>query len=257
MALHNASDFIEQLRELPLSVGQPSMRHLQRLGTDQGSQWRRGGRAATEHGLDGPVWKQAAAIGVRLRVCDGLPRVRRAASGEGGGGDRAPARPLASALCGRGEGRPGGGDPQCDPVTETPKAGSVPHHLPLDVRSLVGRGSVLKAADELVQRHRNSVFLISGPVGVGKTAFAIRWAHSMADDFPDGRLMSICGVSTGRWTPSRPWACCSDAWVYTRTTDRRTRGGGSNAIDRCSPIAECSSSSTTPVTPTRCARGCS
>ncbi|MGW0206012.1 NB-ARC domain-containing protein [Streptomyces sp. NPDC003233] len=78
--------------------------------------------------------------------------------------------------------------PRGDRRTETPKVGSVPHHLPLDVRFLAGRGAMLKAADELVQRHRSSVFLVSGPVGVGKSAFAIRWAHRMVDDFPDGQL---------------------------------------------------------------------
>ncbi|MFF7972201.1 hypothetical protein [Streptomyces sp. NPDC007905] len=79
------------------------------------------------------------------------------------------------------------------PATETPKAESVPRHLPLEVRvslgpRAAGRGPTVKDADKLAQRHGSSVFLVSGPIGVGKSAFAIRWAHRMVDDFPDGRL---------------------------------------------------------------------
>ncbi|MFC4607871.1 NB-ARC domain-containing protein [Streptomyces maoxianensis] len=82
-----------------------------------------------------------------------------------------------------------GETPQGDPVAEAPKAGSVPRHLPLDVRFLAGRGAELKAAEELVRRQPGgSVLLLSGPAGVGKSAFAIRWAHHLIEDFPDGQL---------------------------------------------------------------------
>lgn len=75
-----------------------------------------------------------------------------------------------------------------DPATEPPKTGIVPRHLPLDVGFLAGRGPAFKAADELVRRRSSSVLHVSGPVGVGKSAFAIRWAQRMADDFPGGQL---------------------------------------------------------------------
>lgn len=79
--------------------------------------------------------------------------------------------------------------PQDDPVTEARKEWGVPRHLPLDVRFLAGRGAELKVADHLFRRQPGgSVFLVTGSVGVGKSAFAIRWAHRLIEDFPDGQL---------------------------------------------------------------------
>lgn len=80
--------------------------------------------------------------------------------------------------------------PQADAVADAPKAGTVvPRHLPLDVRFLAGRGTELEVADELIlRRPGGSILLISGPAGVGKSAFAIRWAHHRIEDFPDGQL---------------------------------------------------------------------
>ncbi|GAA3119789.1 hypothetical protein GCM10017687_36790 [Streptomyces echinatus] len=189
MALRKASDFIEQLRELRLSVGQPSMRHLQRLGGQT--------RAANGDAVDAlprstvstvlrgnklPRSEFVSAFVTACLVYGGQPPEKVAEETE-----RWLARWRVLYAAETKEG-PEGETAQGDPVTETPKAWNVPHHLPLDVGCLIGRGAALKAADELVQRHKNSVFLVSGPVGVGKSAFAIRWAHSMVDDFPDGRL---------------------------------------------------------------------
>lgn len=45
-------------------------------------------------------------------------------------------------------------------------------------RFLVGREAELKAADEVSRLQApDNVVLVSGPVGVGKSAFAIRWAR--------------------------------------------------------------------------------
>ncbi|MET9035448.1 NB-ARC domain-containing protein [Streptomyces mirabilis] len=74
-------------------------------------------------------------------------------------------------------------------TVEPSRAVNVPRHLPLDVGFLVGREAELKAADEVSRLQApDNVVLVSGPVGVGKSAFAIRWAHRLINDFPDGQL---------------------------------------------------------------------
>lgn len=69
------------------------------------------------------------------------------------------------------------------PVVAAPKTGGSPRHLPLDVRVLVGRDAELASLDEV-----ENVVLISGPAGVGKSALAIRRAHQLTGEFPDGQL---------------------------------------------------------------------
>ncbi|MGC7102882.1 helix-turn-helix domain-containing protein [Amycolatopsis lurida] len=81
--------------------------------------------------------------------------------------------------------------------TVTSGAGSF---LPRDVPDFIGRGDDLRrllapeGQDELVR-----VTTVDGMVGVGKTAFAIRAAHALADRYPDGRLyVDLHGFTPGR-----------------------------------------------------------
>jgi DNA-binding SARP family transcriptional activator/tetratricopeptide (TPR) repeat protein len=69
----------------------------------------------------------------------------------------------------------------------------VPQQLPASPPHFAGRTAELKALDELVSRAadgdgRGAVWVLSGPAGVGKTTLAVRWAHRVADQFPDGQL---------------------------------------------------------------------
>ncbi|GAA3844851.1 BTAD domain-containing putative transcriptional regulator [Saccharothrix violaceirubra] len=64
---------------------------------------------------------------------------------------------------------------------------SVPAQLPREHRGFVGRTDELSDLDA---GHDSAIHLLVGPAGVGKTALALRWAHRVAADFPDGQLFA-------------------------------------------------------------------
>ncbi|GAA3056669.1 BTAD domain-containing putative transcriptional regulator [Pseudonocardia yunnanensis] len=68
-----------------------------------------------------------------------------------------------------------------------------PAQLPTNLPVFVGRETALAAAGAALPTHRaapeqTTVIVISGMAGVGKTAFALHWAHEITDRFPDGQL---------------------------------------------------------------------
>jgi tetratricopeptide (TPR) repeat protein len=69
---------------------------------------------------------------------------------------------------------------------------AVPRQLPADVFGFTGRSRELAELDQLLdQREQESAVVISavcGTAGVGKTTLAVRWAHRVAAQFPDGQL---------------------------------------------------------------------
>lgn len=75
-----------------------------------------------------------------------------------------------------------------------------PRQLPPDVTVLVGRERELAELSKVTARVRN----IHGPGGVGKSALAIRLAHALADDYPDGQLYLDLQGSNPRLTPLEP-----------------------------------------------------
>jgi tetratricopeptide (TPR) repeat protein len=66
----------------------------------------------------------------------------------------------------------------------------VPAQLPADVPGFTGRGEQLALLDATVRDSGPTVAIcvVSGTAGVGKTALAVHWAHTVAGLFPDGQL---------------------------------------------------------------------
>jgi len=73
-------------------------------------------------------------------------------------------------------------------------AASHPAQLPPPVSAFTGRAGELADLDTLLPDTGSSaptmlaIAALSGTAGVGKTALAVRWAHRVADRFPDGQL---------------------------------------------------------------------
>ena len=73
--------------------------------------------------------------------------------------------------------------------------------LPRDVASFTGRRHELKTLEEVVAAAGGvvSIHAIGGMAGVGKTAFAVHAAHSLADRFPGGQVfLPLHGHTPGR-----------------------------------------------------------
>jgi DNA-binding SARP family transcriptional activator/tetratricopeptide (TPR) repeat protein len=74
--------------------------------------------------------------------------------------------------------------------------------LPNRPRAFTGRWAQLDAADALLAepgpRSGPVISLIVGTAGVGKTSFALHWAHRVAAGFPDGRIhLNLRGFDPG------------------------------------------------------------
>ncbi|MFE5504988.1 ATP-binding protein [Amycolatopsis japonica] len=81
--------------------------------------------------------------------------------------------------------------------------------LPADVDDLTGRESDLDALRALSadlsegRRRAGRVAILSGPPGTGKTTLAVRVAHNLAGEFPDGRLfLKLRGMSADPANPA-------------------------------------------------------
>lgn len=100
------------------------------------------------------------------------------------GSDHPPARPLPARRDGHGEDE---GEDAGSELPRNPRRTAVPHHLPRPIRHFTNRTAELAALDGLHQNGTGLV-IISGLGGVGKTAFAVHWAHLNSTLFPDGQL---------------------------------------------------------------------
>ncbi len=73
------------------------------------------------------------------------------------------------------------------------EVGVVPRQIPAPTRDFVGRDAELHSLTGFLDESTvdvNSVLIstVAGGGGIGKTALAVRWAHQVADRFPDGQL---------------------------------------------------------------------
>lgn len=91
----------------------------------------------------------------------------------------------ADLLAGRTPGPAGG-------VRQPPRSTVVPRQLPVDIDTFTGRVAAVKALANLVgdpsESRPATIAVITGTAGVGKTALAVHWAHSVADRFAGGQL---------------------------------------------------------------------
>ncbi|MGH3716189.1 MAG: BTAD domain-containing putative transcriptional regulator [Micromonosporaceae bacterium] len=87
-----------------------------------------------------------------------------------------------------------------------PESGyEVPRQLPAEASGFVGRAHELAALDKLLTQHGRpaTATVVHGPGGVGKTALAVRWAHTVAHRFPDGQFyLDLRGYGTDEPTSS-------------------------------------------------------
>lgn len=100
-----------------------------------------------------------------------------------------------------------------DPTLDVPPPGQPgptppkPRELPGDVSGFTGRVDALETLDEHLPDGEDPtgpviISAIAGTAGVGKTALAVRWAHRVADRFPDGQLyLNLRGYATGSPLP--------------------------------------------------------
>jgi DNA-binding SARP family transcriptional activator/tetratricopeptide (TPR) repeat protein len=80
-----------------------------------------------------------------------------------------------------------------DQVRQPTAVRAVPAQLPLDVFGFTGREDEIARLDAILAAARDQptamvVSALSGTAGVGKTALAVRWAHRVRQEFPDGQL---------------------------------------------------------------------
>jgi tetratricopeptide (TPR) repeat protein len=64
----------------------------------------------------------------------------------------------------------------------------IPRQLPAATSSFTGRTGEIAFLDDVQQRDRPAIAVLTGPGGIGKTALATQWAHDAHDRFPDGAL---------------------------------------------------------------------
>ncbi|MEV4894921.1 ATP-binding protein [Nonomuraea sp. NPDC055795] len=87
-----------------------------------------------------------------------------------------------------------------------PRAGRdpVPRQLPRALAGFVGRAGELARLTALVTEDGHPLVAISGPPGIGKSALALKLAHTVKDRFPDGQLFVNLHGRTPGVPPLRP-----------------------------------------------------
>lgn len=97
-------------------------------------------------------------------------------------------------------------------VTPTLPPLVVPRQLPGAISGFAGRTAELDALNDMLAGRIEAggaivISAVDGTAGIGKTAIAVHWAHSVADRFPDGQLY----VNLRGFDPAGPPLASSDA----------------------------------------------
>ncbi len=86
------------------------------------------------------------------------------------------------------------------------RALAVPRQLPPDAPVFVGRAEELEVACRLLRaegRATPAVVVVTGPGGIGKSAFATHVAHLIRADYPDGQLyLDLAGITAEAVAPA-------------------------------------------------------
>jgi tetratricopeptide (TPR) repeat protein/transcriptional regulator with XRE-family HTH domain len=95
--------------------------------------------------------------------------------------------------------------PQAADLADPLGGRAVPRELPAPVSNFTGRAAELDQLSDLMAEGEGRALVIcavGGAAGVGKTALAVRWAHRIAEQFPDGQLY----VNLRGYDPDAPMA---------------------------------------------------
>jgi hypothetical protein len=76
-----------------------------------------------------------------------------------------------------------------------------PCRLPWDPPSFTGRNEATRQLTDVLVRGGHRVVVVTGPLGVGKTALAVHAAHQLDDSFPDGRFLVRLYDADGKTRP--------------------------------------------------------
>jgi tetratricopeptide (TPR) repeat protein len=143
------------------------------------------------------AWRQRHAL--LVEVCEELNRQQRRPSPVASPGEGARGGPVAS--------------PRPHAAVARGRNGLVPpRQLPAHTPYFVGRTDELRALNDWLAEAAGArpetgraagtvpIVAIGGTAGIGKTTLALRWAHQVADQFPDGQLY----VNLRGFDPARP-----------------------------------------------------
>lgn len=76
-----------------------------------------------------------------------------------------------------------------------------PRRLPWDPPTFTGRTDATRQLTDALVRGHHRLVVLTGPLGVGKTALAVHAAHQLGDSFPDGRFFVRLHRDDGKARP--------------------------------------------------------